>query len=259
MSFTVPASFSPSSLSQFTTCPLAYRYSYIEHRPQPPQISATKGTIVHRALELLFMRNNENRTIENGHKDLEVALLEYSTHPDLVDLHLSDVAYKSFEQDTFDLVNKYFQLEDPTKISPIGIELKLEAVVGDTLVRGVIDRLELDENGELVVTDYKTGSVPRQSSEHSRLAGVHLYALMCESVFGKVPSKVQLLYLSAPTSIIAIPSPSSLRGAQAKSSAVHKAVETACAKGDFPASPSVLCGWCGYHDLCPAQGGKIPE
>ena len=55
---------------------------------------------------------------------------------------------------------KYFELEDPRTVRPIGLELKLEADLGRTRLRGIIDRLELDENGEFVVTDYKTGSVP---------------------------------------------------------------------------------------------------
>ena len=61
------------------------------------------------------------------------------------------------------LVQRYFELEDPRTVRPIGLELKLEADLGRARLRGVIDRLELDENGELVVTDYKTGSVPSSS------------------------------------------------------------------------------------------------
>jgi len=259
VSFTVTKSFSPSSLSQFTSCPLAFRFSYIDRRPSTPQIASTKGTIVHSALEYLFKRDPDSRTIENGHLDLDKALQEYSTLPDLVDLDLSDIQQKELEESAHELIEKYFKLEDPTKILPIGLEVKLEAYVGDTLVRGIIDRLEIDDNGELVVTDYKTGKAPRANTEQSKMGGVNLYALLCEKVFGKVPSKVQLLYLSEPTSIVSIPTERILIGVQMKSNALHKAVATACEKGEFRANVSALCGWCSYRELCPAQGGVLPN
>ena len=82
-------------------------------------------------------------------------------------------------------MRKYFELEDPRTVHPIGLELKLEADLGRTRLRGIIDRLELDENGELVVTDYKTGSVPSELWEAKSLSGVHIYALLCERMLGR--------------------------------------------------------------------------
>ncbi len=214
---------------------------------------------MHRALEHLFSRPNDQRTNEHGHEDLDRAFAEYALLPDLVDLHLSNEETESLKKESHVLMDKYFEAEDPTKISPIGLELKLQAQIGETLVRGIIDRLELDEEGELVVTDYKTGSVPRASSEQSRMSGVNIYALLCEKVFGKLPSRVQLLYLSQPTTIISVPKQSTLKGVQARSNAVHKAVVSACTTGDFRPNVSALCGWCAYQDLCPAQGGTLPD
>lgn len=259
MTFEVPKSYSPSSLSQFTSCPLAFRFSYIEYRPSPPQIAATKGTIVHRALEHLFTRAPQNRLISNAHRDLDFAFEEYSTKPDLRDLNLTDVELKELEDSAHTLIDKYFEIESPQSISPIGLEVKLQACVGETIVRGIIDRLELDSDGELVVTDYKTGSVPRARSEQSRMSGVHLYALLCKKVFGKLPSKVQLLYLSGPATIIAVPTPSSIKGVEIKTNAIQKAVVQACESGDFRPNVTPLCGWCSYRDLCPAQGGVLPN
>ncbi len=259
MSFPVPSSFSPSSLSQYTSCPLAFRFSYVERRPSQPQPAATKGTIVHRALEHLFNRNSQDRTRDNGHADLDRAFEEYSEISDLKDLNLSENDLVNLQLQAHVLMDKYFEMEDPTHIFPIGLELKLEAKVGDTTIRGIIDRLELDDNGELVITDYKTGAVPRATSEQSRMGGVHIYALLCEKVFGKLPSRVQLLYLSKPTTIISVPTAGTTKGVQIKSSAVHKAVVSACASGDFRPNPSALCNWCSYQDLCPAQGGILPN
>jgi hypothetical protein len=44
------------------------------------------------------------------------------SEPDLINLHLDDAAQKKLESDSRDLVERYFQLEDPTLITPIGLE-----------------------------------------------------------------------------------------------------------------------------------------
>ena len=85
-------------------------------------------------------------------------------------------------------MRQYFLLEDPTAIRPIGIEIMLDAEVGGVRVRGIIDRLELDENGELVVVDYKTGRAPPEKFENGRLDGVQFYSLLCERNFGRRPA-----------------------------------------------------------------------
>ena len=52
--FPVPVNLSPSRVDSFLTCPLAFRFSSIEKLPEPPSPHTTKGSLVHRALELLF-------------------------------------------------------------------------------------------------------------------------------------------------------------------------------------------------------------
>ena len=50
--FEVPTSLSPSRVEKFTSCPLAFRFASIEKLPERPSIHATRGSLVHRALEL---------------------------------------------------------------------------------------------------------------------------------------------------------------------------------------------------------------
>ena len=64
MSFTVPTSMSPSRVEAFVSCPLAFRFASIEKLPEPPSPHATKGSLVHRALELLFTGPPAERTRE---------------------------------------------------------------------------------------------------------------------------------------------------------------------------------------------------
>jgi putative RecB family exonuclease len=137
----------------------------------------------------------------------------------------------------------------------IGTELLLTAHVGSLTLRGIIDRLELDADGELVVTDYKTGRAPGEAYEQSRLGGVHFYAFLCEHVLGRRPARVQLLHLREPLSISTAPSEQSIRGLRQQTDAVWSAIELACRREDFRPKPGRLCGICAFRPYCPALGG----
>jgi putative RecB family exonuclease len=256
VSLAPPWSLSPSSCSSFKECPLAFRFSYLERLPEPPTPWTTKGTLVHRALELLLDRPADERTLDAALADLAAARVELAPHPDFAELDLTDEEWVRFDAESEALVQKYFQLEDPRAVKPIGLELKLEADLGRTRLRGIIDRLELDEDGEFVVTDYKTGSVPSELWEAKSLAGVHIYALLCERMLGRRPARVQLYYLSKPEAIIATPTDQSIRGVERRTTALHDAIAQACSRDDFRPRPGRLCNFCTFKPYCPAHGGS---
>jgi putative RecB family exonuclease len=255
MGFSPPWSLSPSACSAFKECPLAFRFSYLEHLPEPPAPWTSKGTLVHRALERLMDRPGPERTLDAARDDLARARAELADHPEFAGLDLSPDEWKAFAADAERLVERYFELEDPRTVRPIGLELKLEADLGRVRLRGVIDRLDLDEHGDLVVTDYKTGAVPSEHWEMKSLSGVHIYALLCERMLGKRPARVQLYYLSRPEAIIATPSDQSITGVERKTVAMASAISGACARDDFRPRPGRLCDFCSFRPYCPAFGG----
>jgi putative RecB family exonuclease len=248
----LPGSLSPSKVVSFRDCALAFKYSVIDRLPEPPSPPAAKGTLVHRALELLYAREPDDRTIESALIDLDRAWDDVMSSEEYAGMEVPD----DFRSSAATLVRRYFQLEDPTKIRPIGLELFLSTPLNEHVnLRGIIDRLELDEDGELVVTDYKTGRVPGERHEQGRLTGVHFYSYLCEQLFGRRPARIQLLYLGEPVAIIATPSEQSTRGLTMKVGAIWSAIERACERDDFRPKPGPLCSWCSFKDLCPAVGG----
>ncbi len=255
MGVALPGSLSPSSVSSFKDCPLAFRFAYVDRLPEPPSPAASKGTLVHRALEHLMCRAPAERTLDAALDDLARARADLQDHPDLTGLDLTVDEWEAFHTDARRMVERYFELEDPTTVHPIGLELKLAAKIGKVTLRGIIDRLEIADDGEWVVTDYKTGSVPSEQRERSRLAGVHMYALLCEQMLGRRPARVQLLYLSKPEAIIAEPTEQSVTGVARRTSAIWSAIERACATEDFRPSPGPLCTYCAFQPYCPAYGG----
>jgi len=255
VALSVPVSLSPSAVSAFKSCGLAFRFSYVDRLPEPPSIPASRGTLVHAALERLMLHPPPARTPETARAELDRAHDELAEHPEFAGLGLGPDERAAFHAEAAELLDRYFELEDPACVTPIGLEVKLQAEIGGVVVRGIIDRLELDADGELVVTDYKTGSVPSERVEQQRLAGVHFYSALCERVIGRRPARVQLLYLSKPEAIIARPTDRSTSGLERRTAAVYEAVRQACYREDFRPSPGPLCNWCAFKPYCPSFGG----
>jgi putative RecB family exonuclease len=258
MALEPPTGLSPSRVSSFQDCALAFRFSAIDHLPEPSSLPAVRGTLVHAALERLFALEPAERTPERATTCLAEAHAALQDDPEYLGLELDDEHDELLRMRSQELLDNYFRLEDPTQITPIGIELRLAAPLGDLELRGIIDRLELDADGGLVVTDYKTGAAPRQQYEQGRLGGVHFYSFLCEELFGVRPSKVQLLYLGDPVAIVAEPSDQASRGLRRKLTAIWSAIERSCEREDFRPRPSKLCDWCAFQIHCPAFGGD-PE
>src|SRR5215510_3652447 len=97
MGLAAPWSLSPSACSAFKECPLAFRFSYLERLPEPPSPWTTKGTLVHRALELLLDRPPDQRTLDSGLADLARARSDLATHPDFSELDLTDDEWAAFD------------------------------------------------------------------------------------------------------------------------------------------------------------------
>ncbi len=259
MAFPVPSTLSPSKVTSFTDCALAFRFSAIDRLPEPPTVAATRGTLVHAALESLHCLEPGDRTLDAALACLDEAAVALGDDPEYVALDLDDEAATAFRAEAADLVRNYFRLEDPTTVRAIGLELRVEAEVDGIRLRGIIDRLELDADGELVVTDYKTGAAPSTQYERKRLSGVHIYSLLCEQLLGRRPRTVQLLYLKDPLALTTTPSDRSTRGTRRTLGAVWQAVERACEREDFRPQPSRLCSYCAFQAYCPTFGGDPAE
>ncbi len=250
MTLTLPSTLTPSKLGKFVSCPLAFRYSYIEHLPEPPTVYQLRGTLLHRALQLLFEAPAAERSRERATSALEEASTELAE--EIAALGLEEGERAAFARESGTLLERYFNLEDPSKVQPVGLELDLRATLDGVELRGIIDRLDRLEDGRFVVVDYKTGRSPRPEQSRSRLVGVQFYAYLCEHTLGIRPSEVRLMYLKDQVVVVESPTDQSMRGLAQRARAVWAAIEHACSSDDFRPNPSPLCRSCAFQVFCPA-------
>jgi putative RecB family exonuclease len=262
MALDLPTSLSPSKVSTFTDCALSFRFSAIDGIPQPPTVATVRGTLVHSTLERLLALDAVERTTATALECLADARVAIADDPEWIELALDPEADATFMREADALVRRYFDIEDPTAIDPIGLELAVEFRLpfddGTSVqLRGIIDRLERDADGGLIISDYKTGKAPAQGYQQSRLTGVHFYSFLCEQIYEERPSKVQLLFLGGTPAVVeTAPTEQSTRQIERKIRSIWSAIETACEREDFRPKKSRLCDWCSYQTWCPAFGGN---
>src|ERR1700738_616666 len=105
MSVPLPTSLSPSKVASFTDCALAFRFSAIDHVPEAPSAAAVKGTLVHRALELLMWEEPAgHRTVDAPLAKLARAVDEMLDDPEYLGLQLDADAHSDFVADAGELV-----------------------------------------------------------------------------------------------------------------------------------------------------------
>ena len=253
MALAPPRTLTPSKASDFTSCPLAFRFATIERRPQPASPHAVKGTLVHAALEGLFWNHPAGgRTPEAASHELDRAWEALQLDPEFVELALEPEEAAEFLADAEQLVSNYFRLEDPDAVDTVGMELGVETMVDGMRLRGIIDRLDRAPDGSLIVVDYKTGRAPTERYERGSLGGVQTYALLCESVVGRAPAEVRLLHLREPIAISTVATEQTIRGQRRRAMAIWTAIERACDREDFRPHTGPLCAYCAFKPDCPA-------
>ena len=256
------AALSPSRASDFIQCPLLYRFRVIDKLPSAPSAPAARGTLVHSVLERLFDLPADGRTIEAAATMVAPqwqAMLE--NEPELSELvdESDPAALAGWFGGAVALIEKWFTLEDPTRLEPKERELYVEADLDGLTLRGYVDRLDLTATGEMRVVDYKTGKAPMEQFEAKAWFQMKFYGLVLWRLHGQVPRMLQLVYLGGDSRILRYcPDEDELLAVERKIKALWKAIETAAETGNWQPRTSRLCDWCDHRALCPAWGGTPP-
>lgn len=261
-----PKSLSPSRAGDFLTCPLLYRLRVIDRLPEPPSAAAVRGTLVHAVLEDLFSLSAADRNVDAAMGLFEGHFQRLRVEdPPAAECLMEGLAADSADdlteavlQPARPLLQSYFALEDPTRLTPHARELAVSTVLPSGLnLRGFVDRVDRASDGRIRLVDYKTGRSPGTGFESKALFQMRFYALVWWRMTGEVPSRLQLLYLRDGQVISYDPTDAELLATERKILAIHEAIGRAVEDG-FSPSTSALCGYCSFHEYCPAQGGSEP-
>ncbi len=255
-----PPGLSPSRANDFAQCPLMFRLRSIDRVPEPPSRAATLGTLVHAVLENLFDLPPAQRT-PTASRELLAPAWEamVAQQPALAALVDDSAARHEFFDDARARLGTYFVLENPERLEPAARELRIEAALDDgPHVRGIVDRMDVAPDGAIRIVDYKSGAAPRAGYGAQADFQMRFYALLVKRAHGRIPALMRLLYLRDGGVKELRPTEADVASVEAEIRDRWSDIRSCAQRGDFPARPSRLCGWCSFQSLCPEFGGTPP-
>ena len=256
--------FSYSSLETYKKCPAQFRIRYIDNIRKPDEsIEAFMGKRVHEALEYLYNEVLDGRITffdhvvdkynsqwqDNWHDHIGIVRTENSTN-----------YYRNLGEDC---LARYYRRYTPFEEPLVGNEIELNFTIDDNekyQIKGIIDRLDHDGDGNWEIHDYKSGKralTQNQADKDNQLA---LYQIGLISKDNEIKSvKLVWHFLQHGIKVESIRTEQQLKDL---SNNIKKQIDNIRSKmnngAEFPAKKSILCNWCYYWEECPAQSGTNP-
>ncbi len=256
----LPQALSPSRLQDFQSCPRRFQHASIERRRQPATYATAKGTFVHYVFERLFALPPAERTDTAAREFVPAAETEVLVEPLVSEIGLTTEVRSRLLAETDRIITRYFAMEDPRTVTSEGVEMRLTATVDGVPILGILDRLDRDDDGSLVIVDYKTGALPNRQYDSKTFANAELYAALCEEHFGERPRRIRLLYVTHGESVEREVTGAVLRARRKSAVDAWGKIKRFYDDGHFPATPSTnACRFCAYTELCRADGVPVPS
>ena len=256
-----PSYLSPSSIGLFRDCPQKFKLSYIDKIKEPPSWHAVLGSFVHEVLEYLYKEDPKDRTQET----LKVIAADrWSNHGwaakvDELAEKLDTVA--GFKRRAFQAMTNLWEIEDPITTNLEGQEIKVVTSIDGVEMKGYIDRIALDAEGSVIISDYKTGKVsdPKYVTDDEKWFQLLAYALMLKKDQQKTTSTLELYYLSKKVKHTITVTQKNLENAQRVIVRTRASIDESCKSGEFSCNVTKLCNWCYYKkiDVCPAHNQSV--
>ena len=229
---------SKSKINTYLKCPLEFKFQYIDEIEAEPNKYMILGSDVHSVAETFAEKfgdeldrvNIRNELLKISH-DLDMGP-DIAAHVDNLELFFKEVFvdndYKLFSQEEY-------LLDEENRFS------------------GICDIILEDENGDLVVVDYKTTDSGKFSKYRLELC---YYKLLVENVYGRDVSRVGIFFTKNGRLRLLDVCEEENKRKYMNSAEIDEAIDTfhkvrrQVNSGNFYPKRQFLCRFCTYKDVC---------
>lgn len=230
-----------SSLKTYQTCPLQYKYKYIDKLPEKKRPELIFGKFIHK---VLFLVLNHKQALPPNQKALQKAKNLLKQDWPKEDLGKQE---KNFRLKGELILEQFFQSFNPKAQEILSAEEKFAVPLEDHLLSGIIDRIDKLPGDILEVVDYKTGRPSSQEGVHQNQQ-LTFYYHAASARFPKFKEiRLSLHFLESDLKI------SSQRG-KADILTLKSTIDDVSGKitkKQFPPKNGPLCRFCDYNEICP--------
>lgn len=244
-----------SALNTYETCPLKYKYQYIDKVSAEKSEAAVFGSHLHTVLQYYHSATPE--------PTLEDVLDYYSTHWKST-VYDDDAIEKARFSEGLEMLKAYVSSVQPSRIQTIALEMPFQVEVRidgrkePIVVTGIIDRIDKLPDGRFEIIDYKTGkTLPSQQSVDENLQ-LSVYWMAVRDKWPKRDMRgtvVSLYYLKHGEKIQSRRTVEDIDALKRMISGVVGNIESS----HFSPSPSALCSYCDFRRICPMMRHQFRE
>lgn len=234
-------------LDDYQTCPLKYKYTHVLRVPVTRDHRVAYGAAIHEAL-----REYHRRRARRQPMTLEELLQHFQqvwTNEGFISLEHEELRLEEGRQ----VLRRFYEFQEASGLVPTMVEAPFSFLRGNTRVRGRWDRVDV-RDGQVCIVDFKTSEVrdvDRADDRAKDSLQLRLYALGYREVYGRLPDRLELHFLSPEGVVVGSVRPQEewVAGVEEVIDRVSEGIR----RQDFAATPDWYraCRYCAFASICP--------
>jgi len=256
--------FSHSGIQSYKKCPAQFKYRYLDKIYKKDEgIEAFLGKRVHESIEYLY-NQVKSGVIPLADEILKVhrSLWKEKWHNRVAIVYQNNTARDYFYLGE-ECIARFYRLNHPFPEKVIANEHVMVFLLDNDKkykIKGIVDRIDHDGNGNWEIHDYKTGkrALSQNAADKDHQLALYQIGLMSEN--SEIKS-VKLVWHFIQHGIKI----ESKRNADEIKNVIQetkKSIDVIRSKvkngGEFSPKTSILCNWCYYWEECPSQSDTNP-
>jgi ATP-dependent DNA helicase UvrD/PcrA len=241
---------SATAVQSYEMCPLRFKLEREWGLPREIPAAMQYGAVMHRVLRAYY------DSVRFGRPYPIEALIDLF-RSDLAEAGIQDrYQHELYEKQGIAQVREFVAASRHMPFPEVAhTEEFFEVRIGKAAVVGRIDRIDrIDRggDGEVTITDYKTGK-PQSQEDADESLQLSIYALAAREKWGYRAERLVFYNLEENAAVVTSRSELQLREAKLKVEEVAQNV----AAGRFDPKPGFYCHFCSYRNLCPATEKRV--
>lgn len=243
-----------SALNDYKTCPLKFKYKNIDKIREPENVERVFGNLVHDAAEFMFSPNPLYPTLDEIINRFNKSFDEKKSRNS--EIKLDD----GLREQGIGIIKNFYKKNPPWNYNVLDLESRFEVAIEDDslnepcVLTGVIDRFDKLDEDTYEIIDYKTGKKLPSQDDIDRDLQMSIYNLGLIKRWPHLKDKkikLSFYYLKHGEKITTSREEKDLEETKNKIVNLIKDIKQKERENNFPATPTILCNWCGYQNICP--------